>query len=183
MTKYSSTFKSKIVSEYSRGGIGYHDLCAKYGIASTSTPRTWVRQAQEHGLTSLKVKQNRVEYSVDAKLAVVEYVQTHETSRLRAAAHFGISPSQVNSWVRIVQKEGVAGLRPKPKGRHTTSKRKKNKKNGVKIFKTIEPTKEEQYQQEIMELKQKLHDAEMNRDILKVLATMTENSQTHSPRK
>ncbi|MFD1441812.1 helix-turn-helix domain-containing protein [Lacticaseibacillus hegangensis] len=182
MTKYSSNLRAKVVGEYRRGGISMGDLCIKYGIGSHATIQTWLNEAEQHGLSSLRVKHRKTDYSVDTKVAVVEYVQTHETSRRRAAAHFGISPSQVNSWVRIVQKKGVAGLRPKPKGRHTTSKR-KNKKNGEKIFKTIEPTKEEQYQQEIIELKRKLHEAEMNRDILKVLATMTENSQTHSPRK
>lgn len=89
----------------------------------------------------------------------------------------------ISSWNRVVRNQGVAGLRPKPKGRHTTTAKRRNKKTGTKIFKTIEPTQEEKYQQEILELKTKLHYAEMDRDILKTLAAMTKQSQTHSTQK
>ena len=183
MTKYSSVFKAKVVSEYRRGGISYTDLCRKYNIPSKSPVIRWVHKAENDGLSAIKVKRTHRQFSQAFKLSVLDYVQTNEVSQTQAALHFGVSSCLISSWNRIVQDQGVAGLRPKPKGRHTTTTKRRNKKNGTKIFKTIEPTQEEKYQQEILELKTKLHHAEMDRDILKVLATMTKQSQTHLTQK
>ena len=178
MTKYSSKFKVTVVTAYLKGGISYKDLCTRFGIPSARTIRDWVKLAQAHGIDSLKVKHTKVEYSQSFKVAVVEYVHTHQISRAQTAAHFGISPSQVTSWVRIVREQGVAGLRAKRKGRPAMGKHKK-----VKPIKKLEPTQEEKYKQEILELKSKLHEAELDRDILKALATLTKNSPKHSLRK
>lgn len=131
-----------------------------------------------HGIESLKVKHTKVDYSQTFKIAVVEYVHTHQVSRAQTAAHFGISPSQVNSWDRIVRERGVTGLRAKHKGRLAMGKHKK-----IKPTKRLEPTQEEKYKQEILELKSKLHEAELDRDILKALATLMKNSPKRSPRK
>ncbi|WP_225418993.1 helix-turn-helix domain-containing protein [Lacticaseibacillus jixianensis] len=179
MTKYSSEFKAKVVSKYLRGGTSFQDLCAEFNIPSSGPVRRWVQQARAHGLASLKVKHTRMEYSQTFKISVVEYVHTHQISRALAAAHFDISTSQVNAWDRIVRDQGVAGLRPKLRGRQPAmSKHKK-----IKPIKRLEPTQEEKYQQEILELKSQLHKAELDRDILKALATLTKNSPKHSPRK
>ncbi|MDM7530688.1 transposase, partial [Lacticaseibacillus paracasei] len=71
--------------------------------------------------------------------------------------------------------QGVTGLRAQRKGRPPMGKHKQIKK--------LEPTQEEKYKQEILELKSKLHKAELDRDILKALATLTKNSPKHSLRK
>lgn len=180
MTKYSSVFKAKVTKEYCRGGISYYELCKKYDIPSTKTVETWVNRAEQDGLPAIKVKRTHRHFSQAFKLSVLDYVQTNEVSQTQAALHFGISSCLICTWTRIVRSQGVAGLRPKPKGRQTTTTKHNRKKNGAKIFKTIEPTERERYQQEILELKTKLHHAEMDRDILKVLATMPKQSQTHS---
>ncbi|WP_156321850.1 helix-turn-helix domain-containing protein [Lacticaseibacillus thailandensis] len=65
-------------------------------------------------------------------------MQTHQVSRGKTAAHFSISPSQVNSWCCIVRDQGVAGLRTTRKGRPVMSKHKK-----IKPVKKLEPTQEE----------------------------------------
>lgn len=183
MTKYSSAFKAKIVSEYQRGGVSYREICRKYGIPNIAPVERWVHKAENDGLSAIKVKRTHRQFSQTFKLSVLDYVQTNEVSQTQAALHFGVSSCLISSWNRIVHDQGVAGLRPKPKGRHTTTIKRRNKKNGEKIFKTIEPTQEEKYQQEILELKTKLHHAEMDRDILKTLAAMTKQSQTHSTQK
>lgn len=179
MTKYDSKFKIKVVSRYLKGGISYRDLCAKFNISSMGIPVRWVHQAKTHGIESLKVNHTRKQYSQTFKITVVEYVYTHQTSRALTAAHFGISASQVNSWDRIVREQGVVGLRTKHKGRPAAVV--KHKKN--KSIKRLEPTKEEQYQQEILKLKSQLHKAELDRDILKTFATLTKSSPKHFPRK
>ncbi|RND34359.1 Transposase [Lacticaseibacillus paracasei] len=129
-----------MVSEYLKGGIGYRELSVRYGIPSRANIRTWVNQARTHGIESLKVKHNKTTYSQTFKITVVEYVHTHQVSRVRAAAHFGISPSQVNSWIRIVKDQGVTGLRAQRKGRPPMGKHKQ-----IKPIKKLEPTQEEKY--------------------------------------
>ncbi|KRK36467.1 helix-turn-helix domain-containing protein [Loigolactobacillus bifermentans] len=178
MTKYSSEFKVRFVSRYLEGGISYRNLCTEFGIPCTGIVKTWVSQAKMHGIESLKVKHTSVDYSQTFKIAVVEYVHTHQVSCAQTAAHFGISPSQVNSWNRIVRERGVTGLRAKHKGRPAMGKHKK-----TRPIKRLEPTQEEKYKQEILELKSKLHEAELDRDILKALATLMKNSPKRSPRK
>ncbi|KRK85701.1 ISPsy8, transposase OrfA [Lentilactobacillus sunkii DSM 19904] len=170
MTKYSSKFKIKVVSRYFKGDIGYHDLCKQYHT-SYGCARVWVQQAREQGIQSLEVKRSRATYSQSFKLAVIEYVRTHQISRAQAAAHFGISSSQVYAWNQIVDEQGVAGLRSKKRGKQTTN-RKYNK-----SIKHLQPNQEEKYQQEILELKQRLHKAELDRDILKALATLTKKAR------
>ena len=180
MTKYSSVLKAKIVTEYQRGGISSNALAKKYNIYDGSQVRRWARQAEADGLMSIKVKHTKRTYTQQFKLTVLDYVQTNGVTGEQAAQYFDIDRSQVYSWARIVREQGVAGLRPKSIGRPVTTSKRKNKRNGEKIFKTIEPTKEEEYQQEIYDLKTKLRKAEMDRDILKALAAMTKDSQTHS---
>lgn len=178
MTKYSSQFKVKVVSRYLKGDIGYRELCKQYKVPSTSVVRAWVQRAQEHGPQSLAVRHTKATYSQSFKVAVIEYMGTHQVSRARAAAHFGISEGQVYSWDQIVKEKGVAGLRPKRRGRPTTNKRKR-----TKTIKRLKPTQEEKYQQEILNLKQQLHEAELDRDILKALATLMRKAPNRSPRR
>ncbi|WP_054778171.1 helix-turn-helix domain-containing protein [Lacticaseibacillus saniviri] len=173
MTKYSNEFKSRAVKRYLNGGISLADVCQEFDIPSHRTLQEWVSHAQSHGLESLRVKHSRTNYPQEFKLAVVHYLHTHQTSRAQTAAHFGISSSQVNAWDRIVREQGVVGLRPKPKGRQPSDMAKHKTNKPIKPIKRLEPTQEEKYQQEILELKQKLHKAELDRDILKAYATLT----------
>lgn len=106
---------------------------------------------------------------------MVEYVHTHQVSRTQTLTHFGISPSQVTSENRIVREQGVAGLCVKHKVRSTMVKHKK-----TKPIKHLESTQEKKYKQEILELKSKLREVELDRDILKELATLTKNLLKHS---
>lgn len=180
MTKYSSGFKAKVVGEYLRGNISSSDVAKKYKIPDSSSVRRWVRLAKEKGVSAIELKHTHRAYTQQFKLTVLDYVQSHEVSREQTAQHFDIDQGMISAWTKVVREQGVVGLRPKHKGRPTTTSKRKNKRNGEKIFKTIEPTKEEEYQQEIYGLKAKLRKAEMDRDILKVLAAMTKESQTHS---
>ncbi|MGJ3585052.1 transposase, partial [Lacticaseibacillus rhamnosus] len=76
MTKYSSEFKAKVVQEYLSGRLSYKSLCTKYSIPSPKPVREWVKQAQVHGLESLQRKHTKTFYSLEQKLAVVDYYQT-----------------------------------------------------------------------------------------------------------
>ncbi|MHA3065096.1 transposase [Lacticaseibacillus saniviri] len=177
MTKYSSELKIKVVSEYFRGRISQKELCRKYGIVYSQSVRNWFITAKQNGLAALKVKREKTKYTQKFKIDVVSYVQTHQLSFSQAAAHFNISQSQVYSWTKIVREEGIGGLRSTPKGKPAMSKKRKP----IKPIKRRELTQEEKYQKEIRELKQKLFEAELDRDILKTLAALTEEKKNKKP--
>ncbi|WP_156639619.1 helix-turn-helix domain-containing protein [Lacticaseibacillus thailandensis] len=71
MTKYSSDFKARVVSQYLEGGISYRDICTEFGVPSKMTVQTWGNQARDHGIDTLKVKRTRIDYSQTFKIAVV----------------------------------------------------------------------------------------------------------------
>jgi transposase len=74
--------------------------------------------------------------------------------------------------MRIYQEQGVAGLRPTLREGGPTLNKPENKPENH-----LTPTKEEQYQQEISELKHQLFEAKLDRDILKALAAITEKQR------
>jgi hypothetical protein len=74
--------------------ISFNDLAHKYRMSDHALIREWLLQADEHGLDSLRVTHRHKKYSLDFKLAVVNYVEIHEVSTRKVVAYFGISPSQ-----------------------------------------------------------------------------------------
>ena len=108
MTRYSSELQ--IASDYLNGRGSYNGLSKKYNI-TPSLIRTWVKTAELNGLESLKVKRTKREYSVDFKLDVVSYYLKSDEGHNLVAAKFNISPSQVYSWTKKVQRGGPEALR------------------------------------------------------------------------
>ncbi|AYG37376.1 transposase [Lactiplantibacillus pentosus] len=172
MIKYSSEFKSKVVNEYLDTDISFQALRLKYHIGGHSLVSDWVHSVQRQGLGSLKPKQRIPRHSQDFKLNVVNYIQTNEVSCRQAAQRFGVSRSCAYRWMRIYQEQGVAGLRPTLREGGPTLNKPENKPENH-----LTPTKEEQYQQEISELKHQLFEAKLDRDILKALAAITEKQR------
>jgi transposase len=131
----------------------------------------WVEQARTHGLESLQRKHTKTVYSLEQKLAVVDYYQTSGAGMISVAAHFGINASQVAAWVKIFKTEGVAGLKPKPRGRRPKMKHKKPKQ-----AKKLDLSEKETYQQKILELRSELYQTRMERDFLKKLGAVSKNN-------
>lgn len=176
MTKYSVAFKITVVQEYQMKAVSFKTLGQKYNI-DPSIIRRWLCLAEAQGLEALKVKRQYQKYSLDEKLAVVDYYQTHEEGPIKVAARFNLNPSQVTIWTRIFNEQGVAGLRPKHKGRPSTMP----KKNVKKSVEKLDPTEKEKLLQENMKLRAALHEAQLERDFLKKLRAVSKNKQL--PRK
>lgn len=172
MTKYSYQFKLKVVKEYLEGEMSYLDLETKYSV-DNSMILDWVNHFEMNGATGLKVRRSKSNYTQDFKLSVVDYYQTHDVGVRGVAAHFNISPSQVHNWTYGYRKDGVAGLRTSVRGRKPMTKKSKKRKK-------LSPTKEEAYKQEIIDLKKKLYDTEMDREFLKTLKTLREKDHRNS---
>ncbi|MFC6177352.1 transposase [Companilactobacillus huachuanensis] len=159
MTKYSGSFKVDVVNEYNLEHASYKTLVKKYHITLAVIQR-WVALADAQGLEALQGKHGHKTYSLEEKLAVVDYYQTHEQGVFKVGAKFNLNPSQVTAWTKIFMKHGAAGLRPKRKGRPSTVP-KKNMEKGVK---KLEPTEKEKLLQENMQLRAALHEAQLERD-------------------
>ncbi len=168
MSKYSYQFKIRAVQDYLNKSHDYSVVCHKYGIPSDHNLIGWVQEVQAHGYESLAPKRSHHSYSLDFKLQVITYYRTHELSIDKVAAKFNLNRTQVYSWYRKYKKEGIVGLKPKPKGRPTKTMNKRKMKKKPKI----KPTKEEQYKQRIADLEAKLADQEMEIDILKKLRAL-----------
>lgn len=127
MSKYSEEFKLKIVKEYLEGPLGYGLLAKKYGVASPTVIRNWIKAYQVFGRKGVKKKQKHTTYSVQLKLDVLHFMKQTGASYSETALAFGINnPPLIASWKKIVQLEGNEGLQPKPKGRPSMKKNKKN---------------------------------------------------------
>lgn len=174
MTKYSTQFKIKVVQEYQKGGISLQDLCDKYAISDHSVVKQWNDLVIQQGFESLKVKKTKATYTTKFKLRVVNYYRTHELGASKVAAKFNLNPTQVYLWYRRYQKEGIVGLRPKAKGR---PRKTMNKRTNHSKKSPLAPTKEEQYQQEIADLKAELAYAKMENDILKKLQALSRQEE------
>ena len=177
MSKYTGKFKIDLVQEYQLGQASYKTLSQKYHVHSTMI-RKWVLLANDHGLDALHKKQNHKKYSLEEKLAVVDYYQTNDEGAVKVAAKFNLNPSQVASWARIFREQGAVGLRPKRKGRPSTMPKKISPKS-VKLT----PTEKENLIQENIQLRAELHQAQLERDFLKKLRAVSKNKQLPQKRK
>ena len=174
MTKYSSEFKAKVANEYLQGDITYQALAKKYHVGSKSSVECWVAYAVQHGLVSEIVKHRSFRHSQEFKLRVVKYAETHEVSQHQVAIHFAVSDDQVDHWIRDFRANGATGLRTLRGGVPSMVKHKQHNKDQRKVM----ATQLERDQTKIIRLEHELQDVKMQRDILKVLATLTKESHT-----
>jgi transposase-like protein len=114
MSKYSTQFKLKVVTEYLQHG-GYLRIANQYGIHTTDL-RKWVLAHRLHGVSSLQ-KRGYQQYTAQFKLLVLKHMQAYQASPRSTAAHFNIaSASTVLVWRRLYNEGGITALAPKPQG-------------------------------------------------------------------
>lgn len=124
MAKYSDEFKYKIVREYLDGSLGYELLARKYGMTNTDLIHNWVRAYKEFGAEGIMRKRSRKVYTVQFKLDVLDFKKRTGASYLDTAIKFKMNnPSLIANWQRIFLNDGVEGLKPKPKGCPSMSKK------------------------------------------------------------
>lgn len=124
MAKYSDEFKLKIVREYLDGSLGYELLARKYGIPNEAQIRNWVRAYKEFGAEGIMRKYSKKVYTVQFKLDVLDFKKQTGASYRDTAIEFKMNnPSLIANWQRIFLKDGVEGLKSKPKGRPSMSKK------------------------------------------------------------
>ncbi|MGN8648404.1 helix-turn-helix domain-containing protein [Gracilibacillus sp. HCP3S3_G5_1] len=124
MVKYSEEFKVKLVTEYLYGNLGYKSLTEKYNMPSTSPLKNWVRSYKVQGMDGLKRRNTKKEYSVQFKLDAVQFMQETGASYLETAIQFNLNNhSMIQRWLKAFRDQGIEGLKPRPKGKPSMSKK------------------------------------------------------------
>ncbi len=115
MSKYTNEFKLQIVKDYETLKLGYKTLSKKYGVQG-SLLRKWIYGYQIHGASYFDKRQQS--YTYKFKLDVLQYMEEHGLSVMRAAAFFNIPAfTTVLQWQKLYHTGGVAALKTKPCGR------------------------------------------------------------------
>ena len=125
-TAYSSDFKIICVEAVLSGKSSVNDIVAKYNISSEYVLRNWIKLYN----TNKELKDydpKREVYMADARRKttleerkeIVEYCIAHDRNYKDAASKYGVSYSQVYSWVRKYDALGTDGLTDK-RGRRKT---------------------------------------------------------------
>lgn len=128
MAKYSEEFKQKIVIEYLEGTLGFKLLAKKYDIPNKSTIQKWVNSYKAFGEEGLRNKRTKTVYSVQFKLDVLHFKKQTGASYQETAIEFKMNnPSLIANWNGTFLKEGIEGLKEKPKGRPPMSGKRKAK--------------------------------------------------------
>ena len=119
-TAYSSDFKIMCVEAVLSGKDSVNDIVAKYNISSEYVLRNWIKLYN----TNKELKDydpKREVYMADARRKttleerkeIVEYCIAHDRNYKGAASKYGVSYSQVYSWVRKYDALGTDGLTDK----------------------------------------------------------------------
>ncbi|MCM3068565.1 helix-turn-helix domain-containing protein, partial [Priestia flexa] len=147
MAKYSEEFKIKIVTEYLNGNLGYKRLARKYNLPSVTPLKNWVKAYKTQGMEGLKRRKGKEAYSIQFKLDTIQFMKKTGASYLETANQFKLNnPSLINRWMKEFNEQGVEGLKPKPKGRPSMSKKpntnKQTKKKENKLTREAELERE-----------------------------------------
>ena len=125
-TSYSSDFKMMCVEAVLSGEGSVDDIVAKYNVSSREVLRNWIKLYN----TNKELKDydpKREVYMADARRKttleerkeIVEYCIAHNRDYKGAASKYGVSYSQIYSWVKKYEALGADGLTDKRGHRKT----------------------------------------------------------------
>jgi transposase len=123
MTKYSLETKLAAVHAYLEDLESFKVIAQKHGV-STTMLKKWVAKYREHGENAFQPRYTI--YSVEFKMDVIKYIDEVGASFEEAARVFNIPDSgTVWNWNHMFETQGIDALKPKPKGRLSMKKEKK----------------------------------------------------------
>ena len=155
---YTASFKEKVVLDYLSGEGSFLDIAAKYNISNDSTVRQWVlmynanRELKDYcPKREVYMADARRKTTIEERKEIVEYCINHNRDYKEAASIYGVSYSQVYSWMKKYDEKGEVGLVDK-RGHHKSDD---------------ELSELERLQRENMQLKKQLKEKEMLAQLLK----------------
>lgn len=121
---YSKDFKIKCVKSVLCGKGTVDEIVAKYNISSGSVLRSWIMKYNANmELKNYEPKREvymaeaRRKTTLEERKEIVDYCISHNNDYKGTASKFGVSYSQVYSWVKKYHKSGEEGLEDK-RGHH-----------------------------------------------------------------
>lgn len=115
MSKYSASFKERVVAFYGCGERSYADVGLQFGV-DHSTVRKWIGLHAAHGSAGLTKKRSC--YEATFKLSVLQRMWAEGLSYRHTAAIFNIrNASCLPDWERCYEQGGIEGLAPRRTGR------------------------------------------------------------------
>lgn len=103
-------------------------MARKYDIPSETIIKRWVNSYKAFGKDGLRKKRSKKVYSVQFKLDVLNFMKQEGASYQDTAIEFKMNePSLIANWNITFLKEGIEGLKKKPKGRPPMSGKRKTK--------------------------------------------------------
>lgn len=155
---YKKEFKMLVVEEYLEGKGSLGSLTAKYNISSIETLRRWILRYNSHmefkdydPKQEVYMAEARRKTTKDERIEIVTYCVAHNHSYKGTAERYGVSYSQVYSWVKKYKSQGEDGLNDK-RGRHKSDE---------------EVDELEKLRRENKRLKRQLEEREMTVELLK----------------
>ena len=123
---YSASEKQRIVEEYLDGHFSLEDISAKHAIPSSETLRQWIlmynanRKLKDYSpKREVYMAEARRKTTIEERKEIVEYCLSHNRDYKGTASLYGVSYSQVYSWVRKFDATGDEGLSDKRGHRKT----------------------------------------------------------------
>lgn len=142
MAKYSFKLKKAAVKDYLSGKGSYREIAQRYGVVEKRQVCTWVHAYQNFGEEGLRKVVDKVTYTFQFKLHVVELYLSSEMSYQEVAAKEKVQhPATIRTWVNAFLDNGPEALRTKKKGQknaleHSQQKTKANRKKSSKAVNT-----------------------------------------------
>ena len=125
-TSYSSDFKMMCVEAVLSGEGSVDDIVAKYNVSSREVLRNWIKlyntnkELKDYDpKREVDMADARRKTTLEERKEIVEYCIAHDRNYKDAASKYGVSYSQVYSWVRKYDALGTDGLTDK-RGRRKT---------------------------------------------------------------
>ena len=119
MSKYSKTFKLKLIKQCLSGKSGPKRLAAEYGV-NYSNIQLWVNAYQAHGIKALSRRYTH--YSPAFKLNVLKEMGKRNLSLNQAALRFDVAiPGTIARWQKLYNQGGPTALEPRARGRPAMS--------------------------------------------------------------
>nr|WP_258435652.1 transposase [Levilactobacillus brevis] len=97
MVKYSSELKAEVVSEYLQGDISISLLSKKRNLPRIQVGR-WIQNFRLSGADALKRRRVKRSFSVEFKVDVINYYQTHDETLAEVSAKFDVNSCQISLW-------------------------------------------------------------------------------------
>lgn len=151
MVKYSSELKAEVVSEYLQGDISISLLSKKRNLPRIQVGR-WIQNFRLSGADALKRRRVKRSFSVEFKVDVINYYQTHDETLAEVSAKFDVNSCQISLWRTAFNQYGIEALKPHPKGRKT-----KVKHNQKKLRKLVNKNEIDQLREELTKKNQELY--------------------------